>query len=61
MYGTNVQWEKSNNAQQYLQDKNPPVRCVRLARESCCDKNAHMVRQIWQLQRMHEIHESNQG
>lgn len=46
---TNVQWEKSNNSQQYLQDKNPPVRWELL----WC--------QIWQLQRMHEIHESNQG
>lgn len=56
-----VQWKKSNNSQQYLQDKNPPVRCVRLASEQRCDKKAHMDRQIWQLQRMHEAHESNQG
>lgn len=40
---------------------NPPVTCVRLAREQWCDKKAHMDCQTWMLQRMQRAHESTEG
>lgn len=40
---------------------NPPVTCVRFAREQWCDKKAHMDCQTWMLQRMQKAHESTEG